>query len=111
MTIDLKHFKNNVASFLFENEYVVETREFPGHPESGFGSLVELNIRSRDPNGLLGEIRFWSHGQIEELVIWSRKTEEYILKPSFFDSYKLPEAQEKIKEFIHYLLPDFKDWG
>ena len=102
---DLKYFKEKIAKLLFKQGYFIETREFPGHPENEFGSLVQFNINSND---LSGAINFYSNGQIEIDGIWSKKKNQLIFNAIFFDAYKEVVAQEKLKEFILCLLPDYK---
>lgn len=102
--IDLNYLKEKVAKKIFDNGYSALVRESPGSPESGFGHLIQFIVDSKD---LTGGIDFWSFGQIE-MDLWSIKSKSDVIGRIFFDSYKLPEAQEKLKEFIHHLLPDFK---
>lgn len=101
--IDLNFLKRKVGNELIEKGYRVYIREYSMGPSGGFGYLFQFIVDSQD---MTGGIDFWTHGQME-IELWSIKKNDDVLKTIFFDSYKLPEAQEKIREFINYLLPDF----
>lgn len=106
--INFDYLKEKITPRLFEKNYYVRIKNtIPPYPPSGFGHVFEFSCDSQD---LTGGIDFWTYGQIE-IGLWSRKKNDSVFPTIFFDSYKLPEAQEKIKEFIHLLLPDFEEFN